>query len=199
MSSSDVGTKSWRLFLAARLSDSLRSALAQPMAELDPLGSLINRSRIEAIHLTLHFMGQVESNRVSELKAALFRAIESFAAFELLVSGVGAFPSSRRPRVVWAGISGPGRAELVKIHQASAAPLRSAGIELEDRPYAPHLTLSRLRRDPRATEREPLSQWLQRWEAAEFGMLAVDALYLMRSDLSVRPPEYTILETFALQ
>jgi 2'-5' RNA ligase len=87
----------------------------------------------------------------------------------------------------------------VKIHQASAAPLRSAGIELEDRPYAPHLTLSRLRRDPRATEREPLSQWLQRWEAAEFGMLAVDALYLMRSDLSVRPPEYTILETFALQ
>jgi 2'-5' RNA ligase len=199
MSSSDVGKKSWRLFLAASLNDSVRSALLEPMAELDPLASLINRSRIEAIHLTLHFMGQVESSRVSDLNAELARAIAPFASFELLVSGAGAFPSPRRPRVIWAGISGAGRAELAEIHRASAEPLRSAGIELEDRAYAPHLTLGRLRRDPRSTEREILSRWMQRWERADFGRLEVAALYLMRSDLSARPPQYTVVESFALQ
>jgi 2'-5' RNA ligase len=199
MSSSDVGKKSWRLFLAASLNDSVRSALAEPMAELDRLASLINRSRIEAIHLTLHFMGQVESSRVGELNAELARAIAPFAPFELLVSGAGAFPSRGRPRVIWAGISGPGRAELVEIHQASSKPLRSAGIVLEDRPYAPHLTLGRLRRDPRTTEREPLSQWMRRWEGADFGRLEVAAFYLIRSDLSARPPQYTVVESFALQ
>ena len=199
MSSSGVEAKGWRLFLAASLNDSVRGALAEAMAELEPLASLVNRSRVEAIHLTLHFMGQVASNRVTELNAELARAIAPFAAFELSVSGVGAFPSPRRPRVVWAGLSGPGREELAEIHRASAGPLRSAGIELEDRVYAPHLTLGRLRRDPRATEREPLAQWMRRWEGAVFGTLEVDALYLMRSDLSARPPQYTVVETFALQ
>jgi 2'-5' RNA ligase len=199
MSSSDVGKKSWRLFLAASLNDSVRNALAKSMAELDPLASLINQSRIEAIHLTLHFMGAVESSRVPELSAELARAIAPFAAFELLVSGAGAFPSPRRPRVIWAGISGSGRAELAEIHRASAKPLRAAGIDLDDRAYAPHLTLGRLRRDPRTIEREPISQWMQRWEGADFGRLEVGALYLMRSDLSVRPPQYTVVESFALQ
>jgi 2'-5' RNA ligase len=199
MSSSGVEAKSWRLFVAASLNDSVRSALAEAMAELEPLASLVNRSRVEAVHLTLHFMGQVASNRVSEINAELARAIAPFAGFELLVSGVGAFPSPGRPRVIWAGISGPGRAELVEIQRASAVPLRAAGIELEDRAYAPHLTLGRLRRDPRTAERAPLSRWMQRWEGADFGRLVVDRLHLMRSDLSARPPQYTVLETFALQ
>jgi 2'-5' RNA ligase len=101
--------------------------------------------------------------------------------------------------VIWAGISGSGRAELAEIHRASAKPLRAAGIDLDDRAYAPHLTLGRLRRDPRTIEREPISQWMQRWEGADFGRLEVGALYLMRSDLSVRPPQYTVVESFALQ
>lgn len=199
MSSSAGEPKSWRLFLAASLNDSVRAALAAPLAGLAPLAALVVPSRIEAIHLTLHFMGQVEGNRVIELEAELARVIASFAAFELEVSGVGAFPSPRRPRVIWAGISGPGGPQLVEIHRASAKPLRSAGIALEDRAYAPHLTLGRLRRDPRITEREPLARWMRRWEGSRFGKFEVDALHLMRSDLSARPPRYTVVATFALQ
>lgn len=199
MSSSSAEAKSWRLFLAASLNDSVRGALAEAMAELDPLAPLLNRTRIEAIHLTLHFMGQVESNRITQLNAELARAIAPFRAFELSVYGVGAFPSASRPRVIWAGISGPGCAELLELQVASAGPLRSAGIELEERDYRPHLTLGRLRRDPRAAERQLLARWMERWQGADFGRLVVDALYLMQSDLSSRPPRYTRVETFALQ
>jgi 2'-5' RNA ligase len=40
---------------------------------------------------------------------------------------------------------------------------------------------------------------MQRWERADFGRLEVAALYLMRSELSARPPQYTVVESFALQ
>jgi len=194
-----VGAPSWRLFLAVVLSDSIRTALAEAIAELRTLAPFASPAGLEAIHLTLHFLGQVESGRVSEIADGLKQAIAPFAAFELLASGVGAFPTPARPRVLWAGVAGPGHAGLVAIHEATTSPLRSAGIALEDRPYAPHLTLGRVRRELRASERGRLEEWIHRWQAFEFGALMVDAIHLMRSDLSARPPRYTTLETFALQ
>jgi RNA 2',3'-cyclic 3'-phosphodiesterase len=209
MSSRDVGrdrldvarvaTPGWRLFLAIVLSDSIRRSLAQAIAELRTLAPFASPASLDAVHLTVHFLGQVQSGRVTEIAGGLKRAMAPFAAFELLVSGVGAFPAPSRPRVLWAGVAGAGQAELVAIHEATAGPLRSAGIELEDRAYAPHLTLGRVRRDPREGERGSLAEWSRRWQAFAFGALKVDAIHLMRSDLSARPPRYTTLETFALQ
>ena len=205
MSSDDPGTRAavaaakWRLFVAAELTEPVRIALAESIAELGAFAPLVFPSRVDAIHLTLHFLGQVESSRVSRVADGLGRAIVPFRAFEVLVSGVGAFPAPSRPRVLWAGVGGSGRAELVAVQGATEAPLRSAGIELEERVYAPHLTLGRVRRAPRARERASLAEWIHRWLDVQFGALPIDALSLMRSELSVRPPRYTRLASFPLQ
>ena len=189
----------WRLFVAAPLSDANRAALIQPISELASLSSAVNPSRIDAIHLTLNFLNSVETNRIEKIGRSLEEALALFADFEVDVVGVGAFPSPARPRVLWAGISGPGRARLIELQAATAAALRTAGMDIEPRSYAPHLTLARLRAAAGAAERSEIARWAERWMEAEFGTLAIDALHLMRSELSERPPRHSSLRSFALQ
>lgn len=202
MSSSAVPSSDqprWRLFVAAPLSAVVREALTAPLEELATPHPKVNPSRLDAIHLTLHFLGNVESRRVADLGRGLRDAVRRFGRFEVTVSGVGAFPSMVKPRIIWAGITGPDRSRLLALQAATAAPLAGAGIALDDRPYAPHLTLARVRPGAGRPERRQLASWAERWADGRFGVLPIDAIQLMRSDLAARPPRYTALESFPLQ
>ncbi|MEO6796139.1 MAG: RNA 2',3'-cyclic phosphodiesterase [Candidatus Dormibacter sp.] len=189
----------WRLFLAASLSEAVRGALTPPLDALASLRPKVDPSRLDAIHLTLHFLGNVELARVDDLSCGLPEAVGRFERFEVIVSGVGAFPSMVTPRIIWAGITGPDRSSLLALQAATAAPLAGAGIALDDRPYAPHLTLARVRPEAGPRERRELASWAERWADGRFGVLRIDAIQLMRSDLAARPPRYTALESFPLQ
>ena len=191
--------KRWRLFVAAPLSEANRAALKRPISELASLNPAVNPSRIDAIHLTLNFLNSVETNRIEGISRSLKEAVALSAGFEVDVVGVGAFPSLARPRVLWAGISGAGRARLIELQAATGAALRAAGMEVESRSYTPHLTLARLRAAVGAAERSEIARWSERWTEAGFGALAIDALHLMRSELSERPTRHTSLQSFALQ
>ncbi len=199
MSAATGSEKPWRLFVAALLSDSNRVALGAPLAQLAPLAPLVTASRPDAIHLTLHFVGPVEANRIEVLSHGLQDAVASFNRFEVEVASVGAFPSLSRPRVLWAGIGGPERERLSALQVATGNALRSAGLVVDERAYAPHLTLGRLRTMARAHDRVAIGRWADEWKAAAFGVLRIDAIHLMRSDLSQRPPRYSSLKSFPLQ
>jgi 2'-5' RNA ligase len=91
----------------------------------------------EKIHLTLAFLGEIAGDRQAEVMLA---AEETHAAaFRLELDRVGSF---RRARVAWAGRSDP-PAPLLELQSALAANLASRGFALEERPFAPHLTLAR--------------------------------------------------------
>ena len=89
------------------------------------------------IHLTLAFLGDVPEARMPELEA-IAQAVR-FPAFELALDRLGSF---RRARVAWigCGVVPPG---LLSLESDLSARLRDAGFPLEDRPYAPHVTLAR--------------------------------------------------------
>jgi RNA 2',3'-cyclic 3'-phosphodiesterase len=91
----------------------------------------------EKIHLTLAFLGEIPAERCPELIGAA-REIRG-APFTLKLDRVGSF---RRARVAWAGTSEAPRA-LVDLQAALAARLASRGFGLEEREFAPHLTLAR--------------------------------------------------------
>ena len=89
------------------------------------------------IHLTLAFLGEVPEARVaSALEAA--RAV-AFDPFELELDRKGGF---RRAKVGWAGCSAPAAA-LLRLQSGLEAGLRERGFALEERPFAPHVTLVR--------------------------------------------------------
>jgi 2'-5' RNA ligase len=93
-------------------------------------------TRPDTIHLTLFFVGEVERNRISDLQVAA-DAVRS-APFELVIDRLGYF---RRARIAWAGAACP--AALASLVTQLTGQLAVQGIESEDRPYVPHITLAR--------------------------------------------------------
>lgn len=97
------------------------------------------------IHFTLAFLGDVPDGG-DRIAAAL--ASVRFEAFDVVVVGAGAFPSARRPKVVWVGsddAGGRGLAGLAAAVAGALAPLgEEGGMSGEDRPFKPHATICRM-------------------------------------------------------
>lgn len=92
------------------------------------------------LHLTLHFLGDVEDDSRLEVREQL--AAVRHEPFTITIKGTGVFPPRGRPSVLWAGVveSQP----LAELHAAVAAAIESCGLPVEHRPYVPHVTLARL-------------------------------------------------------
>ena len=104
----------------------------------------------ENVHLTLKFLGEVATERQTEIVGALASAARGTKTITLVVRGAGAFPNARAPRVVWAGIEPDPAIEILADRvERSYAPL---GFPPEGRPFRPHLTLGRAERDARARD-----------------------------------------------
>ena len=95
------------------------------------------------IHLTLKFIGAMPEAGLAPLTAAMTALARTHAVPMVNVGGIGAFPSFRRPRVIWMGIEPEPRLEL--LHHDVELACERLGYELEGRAYRPHLTLARVR------------------------------------------------------
>jgi len=183
-----------RLFLAVLLPDEVRAALAAEVQRLQRVARDVAWVAPDNLHVTLKFLGEVEPGRVEAVGAALGPVAKTTAAFDVEVLGLGAFPSPTRPRVVWAGL-GAGAAPLAALAGRVDAALATAAFAPETRPFAGHVTLGRVREPQRAPR---LAAALDAGASRRFGLVAVDRIALVRSDLSPRGARYTVLETWPL-
>lgn len=127
----------YRLFVAIDLPDSTRSQLADLGRELDG----VRRVPPDQLHLTLRFIGDADDECFQRIKDALSTVMSP--PFPLALAGVGCFPSPRRPRVIWAGVTADER--LTILQRAVETAVAAAGIPPEERPFSPHITLARLK------------------------------------------------------
>jgi 2'-5' RNA ligase len=122
-----------KLFVAVCLPEEVTTRLVG----LHPApGDGIRLQRPEQMHVTLHFVGEAEVERLDvALRAGrLERAV-------LQIRGVGQFPSQGGSMTLWAGVTvGP---DLLRLHGQVGAALARAGIVLEKRSYNPHVTIAR--------------------------------------------------------
>jgi 2'-5' RNA ligase len=102
----------------------------------------------ERVHLTLKFLGEVPPEDLPRITSALGRVTRQGEPFDATVSGFGAFPSTRRARILWAGI-GAGAEGFRALSRAVEDVLEPEGFVREDKPFVPHLTLGRARRPVR--------------------------------------------------
>jgi len=168
-----------RLFVALNLPPPVREALWAATTPLRELGLPVNWVRGDGIHLTLKFLGDVADEREAEVAAALGRAAAGARALSLAVGGFGVFPDFRRPRVVWAGIAPePGLEILQHRVEQEVAPL---GFPTEARPFRPHVTLGRARKEARPRDLAGLESALAQLEFAQTAV--VSTLDLMQSTL----------------
>ncbi len=149
-----------RLFFALWPDDGVRRALAA--WQRAHLPSDCRPAHPADLHLTLHFLGQVEEARLRAL-LALGRGLP-LPAFSLNLERIGYWA---RSRVLWAG---PARTPLplARLHAQLGRGLQALGFELDARPFRPHVTLARkVRRPPAETALPPLPWAVREWALVE--------------------------------
>jgi RNA 2',3'-cyclic 3'-phosphodiesterase len=99
---------------------------------------------VQNIHVTLAFLGRVEEGRVAGLSAAIADTVQDHVDFTVRLGELGAFPSVRRARVIWAGLDDPTRG-LAGLADSLAEELELLGFPREARTFQPHATIARLK------------------------------------------------------
>lgn len=189
-----------RTFIAIELDEAQKRSLGDLQARLKrEHGSISVRwTAAENIHLTLKFLGDVDAEKMPALQSAVANACSGTPPFALHLDGVGAFPNLNRPNVVWVGIQGDvviasGLAQ--KLDDACAA----LGYAREERPFSPHLTLGRVKRDASTRERQSIGEMLAKTQAHELGEFRVERVSVMKSELRPGGSVYTRLNSFDLK
>ncbi len=126
-----------RLFAAIDLPDTIKDQLGA-LCDGVPGAKWVKRGQL---HLTLRFIGEVETSQFQEIKTAL-KAVEA-EPFSMALQGVGQFPPKRAARILWVGVSAPSALQLLQ--EAIEGALGGVGVTAEDRPFAAHITLARLK------------------------------------------------------
>jgi 2'-5' RNA ligase len=94
-------------------------------------------------HYTLAFIGQLNQEKLEELKS-LLQVYVWGKAFRLSIRNFGAFPRLDEGRILWAGCD-RGKEEISVLAQTLRRQLDGMGIKYDDKPFVPHITLARMR------------------------------------------------------
>jgi 2'-5' RNA ligase len=148
--------------------------------------------RAESLHVTLKFVGEVRTETLEKLKAALAE-VHSAAPVEIKFRGTGFFPNEKRPRVFWAGIEAS--SNLPVLADEIEKRFEALGIPREQRPFHPHLTLARFD-SPQGLD--PLRERIAQLGVLEFGSVTAREFHLYQSELNRGGAVYTKLATFPL-
>jgi len=162
-----------RLFVAIDLPDAAKDQILTLREQDLPPGRW---SRREALHLTLHFIGDVPEAVARAYQGVLGDV--NAAAFDLRIESVGQFPINDRPRVIWAGVENT--PDLRALHEAVGGALEREGFRRERRRFHPHITLMRFRKPIR---RGAASRWLNAHIDFTVAPFPVAQFTLFESDL----------------
>ncbi|MFO0847043.1 MAG: RNA 2',3'-cyclic phosphodiesterase [Gemmataceae bacterium] len=185
-----------RTFLAVEIDDGIRRSAAALQAALAQSGAAVKWVDPASMHVTLQFLGEVDDRDLPALCRAVAKVTKGLPPFALRAAGVGAFPTPRRPKVVWAGIT-DGATELQHLFAALEPPLIDLGLyRREERGYTPHLTLGRTKSE---ADGAALAAVLPKHLAWQGGHTAVEEVVIFSSELRRDGPEYTPLGRAALQ
>ena len=152
----------------------------------------------ENLHLTLAFLGETNRELVVDIKQVLSRTAEMSAGLSLSFEGLGAFPSLKSPRVIWAGLGGQ-VSQLNLLHRSIKEGLQGVGFKPDDKPFRPHLTLGRVKGPAAIATKESLARFKQAEQALSAESWKASRIDLMQSELGVSGPRYTVLANFSFK
>ncbi len=155
-----------------------RPALLGFLRELTSCGARLRVVPPENLHITLKFLGNTEEGMVQHVVDALEQSTEGVSAFTVSLTGTGAFPNQKSPRVVWVGVRDGD--PLVTVARRLEERLQGLGFPREKRRFSPHLTVARVKG---RQGKEDLSRVMSEYRDTEFGSQDVEAVVLKKSEL----------------
>jgi 2'-5' RNA ligase len=183
-----------RSFIAIDFPEETRSALEDVQERLKQSGAGVRWVKPGSIHLTLKFLGNIQVAQVEDIARAVAREIQDQPPITLRPAGLGAFPSRRKPRVIWIGMEG----EVQRLNGIQARlenALEPLGFDREKRPFRPHLTIGRVKDRRRL---QSLIDAMAELKIPEFDSFDVTEIILYKSDLRPTGAIYTKLHRVPL-
>lgn len=187
-----------RSFIAIEVPPPVQEAIIR---ETEPLRRMIGPQRVrwvapENIHLTIQFLGDVSPANLERLAEALRSEVAIHPAFSLSGESVGAFPNTKRARVLWVSVR-PSPALQALAHSIQTVNKRM-GYPPEEGKFSPHLTIGRVRQQVNATDLDVIRQALESHPICAFGSFTVNSVSIFKSDLKPSGPVYTRLYSLPL-
>ncbi len=182
-----------RLFVAIPIPQTLEEGIDGLLNEMPRYRQVRWVSRAQ-LHITLRFIGGLEEALLPKLQSILKSVSSPAGPFEAELGGLGAFPRSDRPRVLFIPVT-RGEESFQRLEKTLTVSLEAVGVKPDDKEYHPHLTLGRVREneDPKAAQKalqEVLPPQWPPWKA--------DRFVLFKSQLAAGGPLYTPLMEFKL-
>jgi 2'-5' RNA ligase len=182
-----------RCFIAIEMSDPIKKEIGKLLDIMQKHDVDIKWVAPEHIHLTLKFLGSTSDALLPDIRESLSKILSSYKPFYIKICGTGVFPNRKYPRVIWTGIDDSDILNKMKgdIEQAMAL----LGFQKEDKAFNPHLTLGRVRSSKGVMN---IVNELDNYKTMEFGILHIDHIKLMKSDLKPKGAVYTCLHAIPL-
>jgi len=133
-----------RIFLAVFPPPEAQVVAAARIARLRRSGDGVSWVKEANLHYTVRFLGDLGEDGARRAAEAAVEAAFDHQVFEAELGSVGAFPRAGRARVLWLGLS-RGAGALTALARSVEAALERRGFGRADRPFAPHLTVGRVR------------------------------------------------------
>jgi len=191
-----IMTEVWRVFCAVKLPDAVRTRLEDHVRRLrkEVPDAAASWSRVENIHLTLKFFGNVEVKQIARNSEAAERVVKQFSTFQISVGETGVFPRPSRPQVLWIGVNDPS-GQLAALQEKFEEECAAEGFAKEDRAYRPHLTIARLRR-PEGAHHLAETHLQMKFEPINIDL---KELVVFRSELSPKGSKYSVISAADLR
>jgi len=183
-----------RTFIAIDLPEATRQGLAAVREQLKQSRAGVRWVKPDSIHLTLKFLGNISPAQVEDIAAAAAQEVRDEPPITLGAAGLGAFPSRRKPRVIWIGMEGEVQ-RLTRLQARVENALEPLGFVREKRVFRPHLTIGRVK-DHRRLQ-APIDA-MTTLELPEFDSFDVTEIILYKSDLRPTGAIYTKLHRIPL-
>ena len=175
-----------RLFIAVEPPETVQESLFQ---ELEPLRSMWRFPKWEAcekFHITMKFLGNVPDMKREAIQTALDIIAAEMEPFPVILGGLGVFPNTRKPRVIWIGVRSGGNS-LKKLYSNIEESLVTIGFSREKRRFSAHITVGRIKH-PRFLDLPKTPAYEHRFRAR--------CISLIRSRLTPTGSEYTTVAEY---
>ena len=184
--------KKIRCFIAINFPDWFKEEIKEVLVKLKKTNPRPDIRWIKAhnSHLTLHFLGYLNREKLEEVKKILAYIVPQVPLTSLRLGNFNYFPSSQKPRVFFIELK-EDRGILVSCQKRIGQELEKIGIKIEKRPWHPHLTLARLGFS------HPLK--IPLFDFSRIAPIPVHSIELMESHLFPQGPQYTIIQSFQLK
>ena len=179
-----------RTFIGIDIGDAIRGSAVALQKELTKISAGVKWTAPESMHITLLFLGEVDDRELHPVCKAVKAVAAGEAPFSLRVSGLGAFPNPRRPKVLWGGVT-DGAEPLQRLYTALEEEMLELGCyRTEERGYTPHLTLGRINSPEDGVA---LVAELPKRMAWQGGRVAVGEVIVYSSEMDRDGPVYTVM------